>query len=248
MNIRALILAAGRGSRMGAATDNLHKCLTILDKKALLHWQLESLRKAGIEDITVVRGYKAELIVGDFNTINNERWNETNMVGSLFCAPFFDGDTIISYSDIVYRSSHVTQLKDSQHNITIVADVKWRELWEKRFENPLDDAETFRYDGERLLEIGGKTGNIQDIQAQYMGLLKVTSIGWQQMYGLYNKYNDKKKDKIDMTSLLSELLINNIPIHIEFVNGGWCEVDNYNDVLTYEKELLHSDDWTHNWK
>ena len=45
--------------------------------------------------------------------------------------------------------------------------------------DPLSDAETFRIDASgELLEIGGKTGKIEDIEGQYMGLLKFTPTAW----------------------------------------------------------------------
>jgi len=104
---KGLILAAGRGSRMGKSTERSHKCLTVLDGKTLLEWQLSALRSAGIEDITVVRGYRAEMLQGDFNTAENPRWAETNMVATFFCVPKFDTSTIVSYSDIVYSKKHI---------------------------------------------------------------------------------------------------------------------------------------------
>ena len=247
MKRRALILAAGRGSRMGNSTDNSHKCLTILDGRTLLDWQLNSLRAAGLEDITVVRGYKSEMLVGDFSVVNNDRWAETNMVASLFCAPPFDGETIISYSDIVYKPQHVDALIKVNADMAITADKDWFSLWEERFENPEDDAETFVSDGTVLKEIGGKTQNVNEIQAQYMGLLKLSSSAWEKAFQIFKNYPPKKQDKTDMTSLLADILKNNIKISVVFVKGGWCEVDNYNDVVTYEKALKSNSKWHHDW-
>ena len=59
MKTKAIILAAGRGSRMGDATASKPKCLNVLNDKCLLDWQLLSLRDAGIEEVTVVRGYRS---------------------------------------------------------------------------------------------------------------------------------------------------------------------------------------------
>jgi len=141
---RAIILAAGRGSRMKEHTKEKPKCLNILAKDTLLNWQLKSLRAAEIDNIIVVNGYKAHLISGSFETIRNNRWSDTNMVASLFCAPSTKEDTIISYSDIVYKSDHIIALKESEGDIIITADLKWKELWELRFKDPLEDAETFK--------------------------------------------------------------------------------------------------------
>ena len=136
---RAIILAAGRGSRMKEHTKEKPKCLNILANDTLLNWQLKSLHESGVDKVIVVNGYKAELIKGDFEIVTNERWSETNMVASLFCVPSNKEDSIISYSDIVYKSDHINALKESEGDIIITADLKWKELWELRFENPLEN-------------------------------------------------------------------------------------------------------------
>ncbi len=58
--MRGLILAAGRGSRMVAATADRPKGLVELGGTALLDWQLAALRGAGIQEIGLVRGYRGE--------------------------------------------------------------------------------------------------------------------------------------------------------------------------------------------
>ncbi len=110
---------------MGNETATKPKCFTILDGKRLLDWQFQSLRGAGVNDISVVTGYKAEMFKGDFHKYINKRWSETNMVASLFCADAFTGNTIISYSDIVYKKEHIDNLNLSEAEISINADRTW---------------------------------------------------------------------------------------------------------------------------
>lgn len=245
---RAIILAAGRGSRMKEHTKEKPKCLNVLANDTLLNWQLKSLNKAGIYKITVVKGYKADLIQGDFNTVTNEIWEETNMVASLFCVPFEQCNSIISYSDIVFKSEHIKSLKRAEGDIVITADLKWKELWEMRFEDPLSDAETFKSKANVLKHIGGKTNDMSEIEAQYMGILKLTSKGWSQMSKVYHSFTNEVQCKLDMTSMLSELLERGILINIVFVNGGWCESDSYSDILVYEKEMQSNKKWLHDWR
>ena len=54
---QAIILAAGRGSRLGHLTDVLPKCLTVVAGRTLLDWMLGALRDAGIERVLIVGGY-----------------------------------------------------------------------------------------------------------------------------------------------------------------------------------------------
>ena len=60
--MRALILAAGRGSRMGHLGDDRPKCLVELEGKPLIERQIAALRRGGVDEIGVVRGYRAEMI------------------------------------------------------------------------------------------------------------------------------------------------------------------------------------------
>lgn len=248
MKTRGIILAAGRGSRMKQETDLKPKCMTVLDGKILLDWQLKALKSAGLSDITVVGGYRSEMLKGDFNLVENKRWDKTNMVASLFCIQPNEKDSIISYSDIVYKSQHIEKLLASNGDIIITADKKWRKLWELRFEDPLDDAETFKSENNQLISIGKKTDDYNEIEAQYMGLLKFTPKGWGLMHDTYLSFSEQQKDKMDMTTMLNELLKRKIPITVVFIEGGWCEADAYSDILAYEKELNKKNLWSHDWR
>ncbi len=61
--MKALILAAGKGTRMGALTDNIPKPLIEINKKPFLGFILENLSRAGINEIGIVVGYKKERII-----------------------------------------------------------------------------------------------------------------------------------------------------------------------------------------
>ena len=172
---KAIILAAGRGSRMKHLTDDKPKCLNELHGKPLLQYQLDALRGAGITEIGIVSGYQREKLqpFGLYEFFN-ERWAQTNMVSSLECAASWLGsDTVIvSYSDIFYDASAVTTLLNCEAKLAVAYDPQWLSQWQGRFADPLSDAETFRIDeNQRLLEIGNKPNAISEVQGQYMGLL-----------------------------------------------------------------------------
>lgn len=79
--MKAIILAAGRGSRMKGLTDQKPKCLVELRGKTLLEWQLKALREAGVSEIAVVTGYRRELLAAyGLTEFHNPRWAETNML------------------------------------------------------------------------------------------------------------------------------------------------------------------------
>ena len=254
MKAAAVILAAGRGSRMKELTAEQPKCLTMLAGKPLLHWQLQALQTAGIDRVCVVRGYAAHRLQGDFETAENPRWAESNMLSSLLCADAFVQDAfrhdaeriVISYSDIVYHPDHVKSLLACRQSIGITYDTQWEALWGLRFEDVLSDAETFRQEDGLLKEIGGKPKSLDEIHGQYMGLLCCDTSGWQTLRKVCAELG-RAVDTTDMTTFLRLLLTKNIPVAALPVVGKWCEADSGTDLQHYEQALTQGT-WSHDWR
>jgi len=236
--MRAVILAAGRGSRMGPLGEGRPKCLVDLEGQPLIARQIAALRRGGVDEIGVVRGYRAETI--DFPGLfyfANERWAETNMVMSLAAAAGWlrAGPVIVSYADIFYRGELVRGLAGAPGQLVIGYDRAWRSLWTRRFADPLADAETFRMDAAgQLLEIGGKTTRIEDIEGQYMGLFKFTPPAWSAVERLLGTLDAAIRDRLDVTGLLRRLLdAKVVPVDTFGTDGQWGEIDNPADVALY---------------
>ena len=145
----------------------------------------------------------------------------------------------MSYADIFYRGDLVRGLAGAPGELVISYDRRWRELWTRRFADPLSDAETFRIDASgRLIEIGGKTANIEDIQGQYMGLLKFTPPAWAAVEQLLSSLEPAVRDRLDMTGLIRRLLAAGaVAISTFGTDGQWGEIDNAGDVALYEAML-----------
>ena len=173
--MRAVILAAGEGTRLRPHTADRPKCLVPLGGRPLLDWQLDALRGAGIDDITVVTGYRAEMIASRGLVMrHNPEFATTNMVASLMCArDRFDGtdDVLIAYGDIVYEPRIVAAMQPPATPVAVAVDTEWRRLWELRMSDPLADAETLRIDAHGLItELGRVPDSYDDIEGQYIGL------------------------------------------------------------------------------
>ena len=103
--MNAIILAAGQGKRLHPLTLTKPKCMIELFGNSLLEKQLSVFRKCGINDITVVTGYKSETIdFANVTYIENKNFMNTNMIESLFSAvDNFSDSTIVSYGDIIFE-------------------------------------------------------------------------------------------------------------------------------------------------
>jgi choline kinase len=228
--MKAIILSAGRGKRMGALTNDKPKCLLTLNDKPLIEWQMEAIRDAGIAEIAIVKGYLGHRLNFSVTYFENKLWDKTNMLYTLYCADEWlrQDDCLVSYADIVYSSEAVRRLIAIQGEIAISFDRHWRWLWEKRFIDPLSDAEIFNYSNDILQDIGGPAKRLDDIQGQYMGLLKFTPAGWQDVKNLIAE-SPESLYELDMTSLLKLLIRKNIQIKVIPINSWWCEVDSPHD-------------------
>jgi L-glutamine-phosphate cytidylyltransferase len=242
--LTAIILAAGRGSRLHPYTESCPKCLTELGEATLLDRQLATLRECRVQDIVIATGYLAGMLERPGITcINNPLWAETNMVESLFCAEGeFTDDIIVSYSDIVYEPRVLRALLDSRADISVVVDSRWRALWERRFVEPLSDAETLQLDdmGD-IVEIGQKPQSFDQIEAQYIGLMRFRGNGVAALRNGYASMREadrpwKKTRPVEgayMTDLLSELILSGHRVHAVPIDAGWLEVDTVRDYELY---------------
>lgn len=220
-------------------TDERPKCLVEVRGKALLDRQLEALRMAGITEIAVVTGYKRELLAGrGLVEFHNVRWAETNMVSSLTCAENWmrEEPCIVSYSDIFYGPAAVRSLMTCEASLAVTYDPDWQALWTQRFGDPLLDAETFRLTPEKTLaEIGKRPNSEDDVQGQYMGLLRFTPEGWAEVTRVRAGLTSDQRDAMHMTGTLQEVILaGRVAIAAVPYTGEWGEVDSADDLDAYQ--------------
>jgi L-glutamine-phosphate cytidylyltransferase len=251
---RGLILAAGRGSRLGPRTDRGPKCLLTLGGRTLLDWQIAALRAAGVAEIAVVVGYRGAMIDRpDLRRYRNERWAASNMVRSLLCARdwWCDAACVIAYGDIAFHPDHVVRLARAPGEIAITCDLAWRSLWEERFERPEEDAESLRVENGVVVEIGAPVHDREGLDAvsgQYMGLVQLRPSGSRAILDSVARRTDADVDRLQMTELLGALARDGVPIEAVPVDGRWCEVDRGTDLELYETRLGAEEPWRHDWR
>ena len=241
--MKAVILAAGRGTRLRPLTDECPKCMVRLGDKPLVAYQIEAMRDCGIEDISIVTGYRSELVTLEgVKKFVNRDYETTNMVATLMSAgEYLDDELIVSYGDIVYEKSVLSKLIESKSDVSVVVDLDWREYWQVRMEDPLQDAETLKMDSEgHIVELGKKPSSYSEIEAQYIGLMKFSSAVLPEIISLYDSldsellYDGKSKREMYMTTFLEEISRNIAPLKAVPIHNGWMEVDTPSDLEFFE--------------
>lgn len=243
---RAVILAAGFGSRLMPFTGDRPKGMVALLDIPLLARQIEVLRSAGIDDISIVGGYRAECLdVLGLPVIPNPAFDSTNMVESLMCARgLLDGrqDLIMAYGDIVYEPRVLATLLQTPGDVVVTADLGWQRLWSARMEDYASDVETFRLrpDGS-LLELGKRPRSLSEVEAQYIGLVRFPAGEHGRLLTFYDGldrsaiYDGQPFQKMYMTSFIQQLIDRGWSVRPALIENGWLEVDTVQDLERYEE-------------
>lgn len=131
--LHAVILAAGVGRRMRPLTDEMPKTLIEVAGRSVIRWIIDALLDHGIDDITVVTGYRAEMLQAHlaehypgqvFRYVHNARYDQTNNIHSLALAMGelqLSGDLLLIESDLVFGPDVLARLLASSHaNVALV--------------------------------------------------------------------------------------------------------------------------------
>ena len=240
--MKGLILAAGRGRRMGPAGENTPKCLIQFQGRTLLDWQLSSFKAAGIDEIGIVTGYCADKIVADGVTLfHNPQFETTNMVESLMCArEFLQGDVVIGYGDVVYTPGLAMNIAGSKGGVVVAVDKGWRSYWQARYGTTETDLESLVVQGEKIVSLGKPVASSAGLDYRYIGLLKFSSSVWPAVFELYQqkkmgledwKSSGKSFPQGYMTDLIEELIESGADVRPCVSEREWLEFDTAEDLV-----------------
>ena len=244
--MKAVILAAGQGTRLKKYTENLPKGMLKFAGKTIIERQIETYQKCGITAIIVVRGFAADKITYQgVRYYENADYENTNMVESLMAArQEFDDDIIISYSDILFEEDMLGKMMECREDFAVAVDANWQEYWKARYGKVDFDTESLSLDeNENITELGMEAPKLEDIDARYIGLLKFSKSGLQKITEIlerdYEAYQDKpwKQSgktirKAYMTDLLQAVIESGEHVKAVKFRNGWIEFDTNEDYET----------------
>lgn len=240
--MKAIIVAAGPGSRLNPLTNEMPKCLLEVGGKTIIERALEALRENGIEEIAVVRGYCSHLI--DYPNVTyyeNPNYRENNILRSLFYAEGeMNDDLIFSYSDIVYSSEIVAKLMECESEIALIVDVNWLQHYNGRDRHPISEAELVKVANGKVVKIGKGVVSPDEAHGEFIGLAKFSKSGAELMKAAYHRVaeehpvapfqNAASLEKAYMTDMIQELVDNGSLVQSIDIEGGWMEIDTQQDL------------------
>lgn len=245
--MKAIILAAGMGTRLGKYTENLPKCMLNFAGKTLLERQVETLREAGITDITIVKGYMPEKInIPGTKTYLNHDYQNTNMVETLFCAEAeMDDDLLVCYADIIYEPKVLQKILENNAKIGVVVDNDYWEYWQARTDFPENDMESLVIENNQIKDLGNTKCSREEAKVRYVGLIKFSKEGINILKQVYHKnkslhfhkdepwLRSKSFKKAYMTCMIQAIINSNFPVTPIPIQRGWLEFDTIEDYEKY---------------
>lgn len=257
--MKAIIIAAGPAKRLRPLTDSLPKCMLKIGGKPIIKNTIELFRNNGIDDISVVRGWKKDKInFPDITYFENTDFFNNNILHSLIFARAkleeatkTSEEVVITYSDIWYTDYVVKTLLNDRHDIAAVVDKDWQDYYLGRTDHPISEAENVIIgDANKISKIGKHifTGSINKArQGEFIGLWKFTPEGikiFLKHFDRLNKalkmtepyQNAKEWQKSYITDIFQEMIDKEEEIYAVLIQKNWKEFDTVQDYLRISGE------------
>ena len=242
--IKAVILAAGVGSRIRPLTDNCPKSLLMINGKTILEMMISHIQKCGISEIVFVLGYLQDQIKDYVKTqfpdlvahyITNKKYKETNTGYSLLLTKdLVQNSTFIKFdADVVFDISILKNLIDSEHDNCLCID-----------KNINLDAEEIKViiRGENRVVKASRTVNPEDAIGESIGIEKISPEAAHALFSeLEIMMKDEQYHQEYYEAAYERIIEKDVPFHALDISGlKWTEIDTKEDFLTAESLLINS--------
>lgn len=214
--ISAYILAAGSSQ----FSQEPCSVLSFGNGMSILEWQCGSLKEISENiDISIAVGYEAEKIVNGFSDrkfIYAPHWHQgTALQSFLTVCEERETSALIMYGDTVFRSEIIKKFADSEADVVVGVDSRWRERFEARPKSDLIKAET--------ITLPDKT------EVEYTGLLKLSPVVMRWLLGKKHKY----KSHQSFIDLIRDLKDQKFSMHFFDIEGAWAEMNYSSDLAQF---------------
>lgn len=233
--MRAIILAAGKGSRLEPVSGESVKCLVELGGMTLIERQLSYLRACGITQIAVVVGFQAERIRRacgpNVEYVENPIFAETNSLYSLWLARHLFGDGfVVMNSDVLFHPQLLSDLLSAKYEDAIL--VSWRNHTQYG-----DEEMKVKVRGGQLLDIS-KTMDPEEADGENVGIVKFGAAGASVVANELEKLVAGGAKKSWAPRAFLEFSRTR-PLHAISTRGfPWIEIDFPDDLRRAQDEIL----------
>jgi phosphoenolpyruvate phosphomutase len=236
--VSAIVLAASRGHGMDDLTRERPKVMLPVAGVPMLRRQVDKFKKQGVNDITVVAGYRHDAIdVQGAKILLNENWETTGELASLDCAmDNFTTDTVIIYGDLLFRSYMLHNLLDWDAELLVAVDSS---LLSNVIGNANDLAYCSAPDNRAMYQqrvsldkvISEPERGGRQADGRWIGMMRVTGQGGDYLRSAMQTL--KRADNFNclgVPDLLNQLVKDGHAPQVQYVNGHWMDINNLGDL------------------
>ena len=226
----ALILAAGKGTRLGL--NDSPKCLIEFGTSSLIEYQIKCLNELGIKNIHIITGYFPEKIkskIGDSaNYIHNPDFSNTNNICSILCAKnFMSDDFICIYGDLFFDKKILKKCFSSQKDIVLTVEKNLRE-----------ETSRVKIKDDKIILVN-KNINFNEANGNFIGMAKFSKNIINKLFNSIEK-TAKNDSQSYYTSAIEDLIQNGTDVHfVTTENLSWMDIDTPDDLI-HAQELFVS--------
>lgn len=246
--MRAIIIGAGRGSRLMPTTEHTPKCFAEVAGSRLLDWTVDAFRQNDVKDIAFIGGYQIGCVREtnpEFTFRENSDWPNNNILASLMYAEdLMDEPFLCCYSDVLFTPAIVEALLANDGDISLGVDTGWLVRYEHRTEHPSDDAEKVTVTDGAVTKIHRDIPE-PDAHGEFIGVAKFSTEGAAALREDYHRRREefagqpfreaKVFEKAYMIHLLQDMIEGGRRmVHVD-TPGGYIEVDTQQD-FDYAKQ------------
>ena len=247
--MKAIILSAGYGSRLGDLTNELPKSLVDVNGKSIIQRQIETFRNNGIKDIIVIVGpNKDKFQLNNIEYVVDKNFHEHEQLGSLMAAnKHFQNNIVISFGDVIVDNNIMKQVIESTYDIGVAIDLKWEKNYENRTQHPKSEADLALIRSNKLTKIKKNLDSVENHQlGEFLGIIKLSNIGSKKFLDVFERLNSSHEGKFHdassfqkayLTDMIDELIQTNEDVNPIFIDGVWFEIDTPQDLEITEKRL-----------
>jgi len=248
--MKAIILSAGYGSRLGNFTKELPKSLVDINGKSIIKRQIETFRNNGIKDIIVIVGpNKDKFQLNDIEYVVDKNFHEHEQLGSLMVSnKHFQNDIVISFGDVIVDDNIMKQVVKSTYDIGIAIDLKWEKNYENRTKHPKSEADLALIRSNKLIKIKKNLDSVENHQlGEFLGIIKLSNIGSKKFLDVFGRLNSSHEGKFHdassfqkayLTDMIDELIQTNEDVNPIFIDGVWFEIDTIEDLENIRKKIV----------
>ncbi len=235
---QALILAAGRGKELGVLTEDRPKAMVEIAGKPLLERTVETLNAIGINDITVVRGWKKEALkLPNLKFVDNDEHETTQEAFSLFKGiEKLVGPVLMGYGDVLFQKFIPMHLFESDADFCIAVDSEASSSpGQDRYRDRVACDRPFhwnRFDQKAYLTKMSAGLPQAETHGEWIGLLKMSAAGLAQLKSIGKEIAGGASFRtMRMADLFTVLLERGKKVEVVYVRGHWLDVDDLHDVV-----------------